>query len=239
MPRAGAGRVGSAHVWFQRTGACRRAAQFGVQIDHYAPRRWSQELANLRQEIADPLVPVHPDLPGLATRHTPSNDQDAHEDQHRIMRCWNANAPGLRAKVERQLARDRSAMGSRFAGTWAIRLWTLLTVLCASVAGTSVRRGTCSPCPSFIMASLMAHSQCHTSQQPTSTPWRPPPVQLLFYLVRHLLDEPERFPNLSVVGVTSGHGARPGFGGPCKRWLSRVLSLPGAGSCRRSPRTGL
>ena len=28
------------------------------------------------------------------------------------------------------------------------------------------------------------------------------PVQLLFYLVRHLLDEPERFPNLSVVGVT-------------------------------------
>ena len=27
-------------------------------------------------------------------------------------------------------------------------------------------------------------------------------VQLLFYLVRHLLDEPEWFPNLSVVGVT-------------------------------------
>ena len=61
---------------------------------------WSQELANLRQEIADPLVPVHPDLPGLATRHTPPDDQDAHEDQHRIMRCWHANASGLRAKVE-------------------------------------------------------------------------------------------------------------------------------------------
>ena len=68
---------------------------------------WSQELANnLRQEIADPLVPVHPDLPGLATRHTPPDDQDAHEDQHRIMRCWHANASGLRAKVEGQLARE-------------------------------------------------------------------------------------------------------------------------------------
>ena len=62
--------------------------------------------ANLRQEIADPLVPVHPDLPGLATRHTPPDDQDAHEDQHRIMRCWHANASGLRAKVEGQLARE-------------------------------------------------------------------------------------------------------------------------------------
>ena len=67
---------------------------------------WSQELANLRQEIADPLVPVHPDLPGLATRHTPPDDQDAHEDQHLIMRCWHANASGLRAKVEGQLARE-------------------------------------------------------------------------------------------------------------------------------------
>ena len=114
-PDAGAGRVGSAHVWFQRTGACRRAAQFGVQIDH-AP---GDQLV----PGADPLVPVHPDLPGLATRHTPPDDQDAHEDQHRIMRCWHANASGLRAKVEGQLARETLlAMGLRYAGLSFIAL---------------------------------------------------------------------------------------------------------------------
>ena len=58
----------------------------------------------------------------------------------------------------------------------------------------------------------------------------------LFYLVRHLLDEPERFPNLSVVGVTP---LAMEHGPVLEVRLSRVLSLPGAGSCGRSPHTGL
>ena len=84
------------------------------------------------------------------------------------MRCWHANASGLRAKVEGQLARETllqwvpvmqdclsllslplSLQAGRYAShkaTLAIRLWTLLTVLCLHAA-TSVRRGTCSPCP--------------------------------------------------------------------------------------------
>ena len=127
---------------------------------------WSQELANLRQEIADPLVPVHPDLPGLATRHTPPDDQDAHEDQHLHASCavgmqtLPASAPRLRdswlgrpfcngsplcrtvfhCSPCRSLSRQVRYASHK--ATLAIRLWTLLTVLCASVAATSVRRGT-------------------------------------------------------------------------------------------------
>ena len=61
---------------------------------------------------------------------------------------------------------------------------------------------------SFIMASLMGKRHGPPTRNAT-LPNSPLlhlgallPVQLLFYLVRHLLDEPERFPNLSVVGVT-------------------------------------
>ena len=61
---------------------------------------------------------------------------------------------------------------------------------------------------SFIMASLMGKRHGPPTRNAT-LPNSPLlhlgallRVQLLFYLVRHLLDEPERFPNLSVVGVT-------------------------------------
>eukprot|EP00439_Symbiodinium_sp_Y106_P005374 s1929_g1.t1 len=254
-PDAGAGRVGSAHVW---PGLVAELRSLVCKSTTMPPAiNWSQELANLRQEIADPLVPVHPDLPGLATRHTPPDDQDVHEDQHRIMRCWHANASGPRAKVEGQLAWEtllqwvpvmqdclsllslplslqageiRLTQGNfgnqivDFADR-AMRLrccnqreaWHMLTMPAVARAGTLSQL--CTP-----VLRLSEHQALDLSWYQLAKPqiWLhgPPtrnatlpnspllhlgallPVQLLFYLVRHLLDEPGRFPNLSVVGVT-------------------------------------
>ena len=126
---------------------------------------WSQELADLRQEMADPLVPL-PRFAGTSTCHTPPDDQRRPAPHHALLALQTLP---VRAKIEGQLARktllqwvlryavmsfialpaalSRQVRYASHKATLAIRLWTLLTVLCASVAATSMRRGTCSPCP--------------------------------------------------------------------------------------------
>ena len=251
---------------------------------------WSQDLTNLRQEIANPLVPVHPDLPELATRHTPSDDQDAHEDQHRIMRCWHANASGLRAKVEGQLAREtllqwvpvmqdclsllslplslqageslmfrqpqhrrtKLGQGARHGHSGHGEHVPRLTLVAATEAHSTVSKvhnliAKVALCEAYLdlswyqlakpqiwlwllldeiealtpsIASVMngGRSEVRDGNSPLLHLGALLPVQLLFFLVRHLLDEPERFSEpIGCRCYSSGHGARPGFGGPCER----------------------
>ena len=177
---------------------------------------------------------------------------------------------GVKKSILKHLRKDH--FETRLIQGSLIRLWTLLTMLCASVAATSVRRGTLTcqpwwtPCPSFarwccgsehqaldlswyqlanrrfdldeietltprivstmngsrsevrdgsfVMASLMGKRHA----RPLAMPRFPTAHFNTLAPVRRLLDQPEWFPNLSIVGVTPlamEHG--PVFGSPCER----------------------
>ena len=62
---------------------------------------WSQELADLRQEMADPLVPL-PRFAGTSTCHTPPDDQRRPAPHHALLALQTLP---VRAKIEGQLAR--------------------------------------------------------------------------------------------------------------------------------------